>query len=69
MQDKTEWKLKGQALLFSLLLTDQFSSITEKISEATGMLAEKEKLSYESNFTKDSNLLAYFNMANGAVIC
>lgn len=63
-----EWELKGQVLLFTLLLTDQFSVITE-ISEATGMLARKEKLSHEGIFTNDSNLLAYFNTVNGAGIC
>ena len=56
-------------LLFTLLLTHQFSVIMEKISEATGKPAGKEKLPYEGIFTEDSNLLASFNMANGAVVC
>ena len=39
-----------------------------KIHEATGMPAGKQKLQYEGIFIKDSNSLAYYNMANGAVI-
>lgn len=68
MQDKTEWKLNGQVLVFTLPLTDQVSVIKVKIHEATGMPAGKQKLQYEGIFIKDSNSLAYYNMANGAVI-
>uniref|UniRef100_A0A672TGP4 Splicing factor 3A subunit 1 n=1 Tax=Sinocyclocheilus grahami TaxID=75366 RepID=A0A672TGP4_SINGR len=68
MQDKTEWKLSGQVLNFSLPLTDQVSVIKVKIHEATGMPAGKQKLQYEGIFIKDSNSLAYYNMNNGSVI-
>nr|KAF6465831.1 hypothetical protein HJG63_011218 [Rousettus aegyptiacus] len=68
MQDKTEWKLNGQVLVFTLPLTDQVSVIKVKIHEATGMPAGKQKLQYEGIFIKDSNSLAYYNMANGAII-
>ncbi|KAK7834385.1 hypothetical protein U0070_017571, partial [Myodes glareolus] len=68
MQDKTEWKLNGQGLVFTLPLTDQVSVIKVKIHEATGMPAGKQKLQYEGIFIKDSNSLAYYNMASGAVI-
>ncbi|XP_042636207.1 splicing factor 3A subunit 1-like [Orycteropus afer afer] len=68
VQDKTEWKLNGQVLVFTLPLTDQVSVIKVKIHEATGMPAGKQKLQYEGIFIKNSNSLAYHNMANGAII-
>uniref|UniRef100_G3PDT7 Splicing factor 3A subunit 1 n=1 Tax=Gasterosteus aculeatus aculeatus TaxID=481459 RepID=G3PDT7_GASAC len=68
MQDKTEWKLNGQVLNFTVPLTDQVSVIKVKIHEATGMPAGKQKLQFEGIFIKDSNSLAYYNMSNGAVI-
>ncbi|XP_075425016.1 splicing factor 3A subunit 1 isoform X2 [Ascaphus truei] len=68
MQDKTEWKLGGQVLAFTLPLSDQVSVIKVKIHEATGMPAGKQKLQYEGIFIKDSNSLAFYNMLNGATI-
>ncbi|XP_028680173.1 splicing factor 3A subunit 1 [Erpetoichthys calabaricus] len=68
MQDKTEWKLNGQVLNFTLPLTDQVSVIKVKIHEATGMPAGKQKLQYEGIFIKDSNSLAYYNMNSGSII-
>ncbi|KAK0152110.1 Splicing factor 3A subunit 1 [Merluccius polli] len=68
MQDKTEWKLSGQVLNFTVPLTDQVSVIKVKIHEATGMPAGKQKLQFEGIFIKDSNSLAYYNMTNGAII-
>uniref|UniRef100_A0A087YFQ4 Splicing factor 3a, subunit 1 n=1 Tax=Poecilia formosa TaxID=48698 RepID=A0A087YFQ4_POEFO len=68
MQDKTEWKLNGQVLNFTVPLTDQVSVIKVKIHEATGMPAGKQKLQYEGIFIKDSNSLAYYNMTNGSII-
>ncbi|XP_033828207.1 splicing factor 3A subunit 1 [Periophthalmus magnuspinnatus] len=68
MQDKTEWKLNGQVLNFTVHLTDQVSVIKVKIHEATGMPAGKQKLQYEGIFIKDSNSLAYYNMVSGSVI-
>ncbi|XP_060737607.1 splicing factor 3A subunit 1 [Tachysurus vachellii] len=68
MQDKTEWKLSGQVLNFTLPLTDQVSVIKVKIHEATGMPAGKQKLQFEGIFIKDSNSLAYYNMNNGSLI-
>ncbi|NXD73681.1 SF3A1 factor, partial [Eolophus roseicapillus] len=65
MQDKTEWKLNGQVLLFA---SPQVSVIKVKIHEATGMPAGKQKLQYEGIFIKDSNSLAYYNMTSGSLI-
>ncbi|XP_019717341.1 splicing factor 3A subunit 1 isoform X2 [Hippocampus comes] len=68
MQDKTEWKLNGQVLNFTVPLTDQVSVIKVKIHEATGMPAGKQKLQYEGIFIKDSNSMAYYNMSTGSII-
>uniref|UniRef100_A0A8C6P0R4 Splicing factor 3a, subunit 1 n=1 Tax=Nothobranchius furzeri TaxID=105023 RepID=A0A8C6P0R4_NOTFU len=68
MQDKTEWKLNGQVLNFTVPLSDQVSVIKVKIHEATGMPAGKQKLQFEGIFIKDSNSLAYYNMTNGSII-
>ncbi|XP_069789495.1 splicing factor 3A subunit 1 [Narcine bancroftii] len=68
MQDKSEWKLNGQVLVFTLPLTDQVSVVKVKIHEATGMPAGKQKLQYEGIFIKDSNSLAYYNVTSGSVI-
>ncbi|XP_037114379.1 splicing factor 3A subunit 1 [Syngnathus acus] len=68
MQDKTEWKLSGQVLNFTVPLTDQVSVIKMKIHEATGMPAGKQKLQYEGIFIKDSNSMAYYNMTTGSII-
>ncbi|XP_061907122.1 splicing factor 3A subunit 1 [Entelurus aequoreus] len=68
MQDKSEWKLNGQVLNFTVPLVDQVSVIKVKIHEATGMPAGKQKLQFEGIFIKDSNSLAYYNMNNGAII-
>eukprot|EP00062_Callorhinchus_milii_P016718 gi/632968315/ref/XP_007900459.1/ PREDICTED: splicing factor 3A subunit 1 [Callorhinchus milii] len=68
MQDKSEWKLNGQVLTFTIPLTDQVSVIKVKIHEATGMPAGKQKLQYEGIFIKDSNSLAYYNVIGGSVI-
>ncbi|XP_077416679.1 splicing factor 3A subunit 1 [Vanacampus margaritifer] len=68
MLDKTEWKLSGQVLNFTVPLSDQVSVIKMKIHEATGMPAGKQKLQYEGIFIKDSNSLAYYNMNTGSII-
>uniref|UniRef100_UPI00358F1148 splicing factor 3A subunit 1-like n=1 Tax=Myxine glutinosa TaxID=7769 RepID=UPI00358F1148 len=68
MQDKSEWKLGGQTLTFTLPLTDQVSVIKAKIHETTGMPAGKQKLQYEGIFIKDSNSLAFYNMNQGSVV-
>lgn len=39
MQDKTEWKMNEQGLVFTLPFTDQVSIIKVKIHEAMGMLS------------------------------
>jgi len=68
LPEKTEWKLQGQMLTFSLPLTDEVSVIKAKIHESTGMPAGKQKLQLEGLFIKDSNSLAHYNMVNGALV-
>lgn len=55
MQDKTEWKLNEQVLVFTLPLSDQCSVIQVKIHEATGTPARKQNLQDEGICIKDSN--------------
>lgn len=66
--DKSEWKLNGQVLNFTLPLTDSVSVIKAKLNESLNMPAGKQKLQYEGIFVKDSNTLAYYNLPHGAVI-
>lgn len=68
MQDKMEWKLNGQVLVFIFLFMDQVFVIKVKIYEVIGMFVGKQKLQYEGIFIKDFNLLVYYNMVNGVVI-
>lgn len=45
--DKSEWKLNGQTIAFSLSLTDNVSNLKAKIQDETGMPPAKQKISYE----------------------
>ncbi|XP_054745845.1 splicing factor 3A subunit 1 [Anastrepha obliqua] len=66
--DKSEWKLNGQTIAFSLSLTDIVSNLKAKIQDETGMPPAKQKISYEGMFFKDSNTMAYYNLLSGATI-
>nr|KAG5685972.1 hypothetical protein BaRGS_017411 [Batillaria attramentaria] len=66
--DKPEWNLNGQTLDFTLPLTDTISVLKAKLNEMLTMPAGKQKLQYEGIFVKDSNTLAFYNMANGATV-
>lgn len=68
MADKAEWKLKGQIINIILPLRDTVSVIKAKVHEATGMPPGKQKLQWDGLFFKDSNSLAYYNIAPGTVI-
>lgn len=48
--DKSEWKLNGQTIAVSLLLTDPVTLLKSKIQEETGMPPAKQKISYEVIF-------------------
>ncbi|XP_017470351.1 PREDICTED: splicing factor 3A subunit 1 isoform X2 [Rhagoletis zephyria] len=45
--DKSEWKLNGQTIAFSLSLSDTVSNLKAKIQDDTGMPPAKQKISYE----------------------
>lgn len=68
MAEKAEWKLNGQTLNITLQLSDTVATMKALIHEQTGMPPGKQKLQYEGMFFKDSNTLAYYNLASGNVI-
>ncbi|XP_011454449.3 splicing factor 3A subunit 1 [Magallana gigas] len=68
VEDKPEWNLKGQTVSFTLPLTDTISVMKAKLNESLGIPAGKQKLQYEGIFVKDSNSLAYYNVAEGGTI-
>ncbi|XP_054265031.1 splicing factor 3A subunit 1 isoform X2 [Macrosteles quadrilineatus] len=68
MPDKAEWKLKGQMLTMTLPLRDSVSVIKAKIHEATSLPPGKQKLHWEGLFFKDSNSLAFYNIAPSTII-
>lgn len=68
MSDKSEWKMHGQTLSFTLPLKDMVSVIKAKIHEQVGLPPGKQKLQFGNTFLKDSNTLAYFNIGPGSVL-
>nr|XP_024218381.1 splicing factor 3A subunit 1 [Halyomorpha halys] len=68
LADKPEWKLNGQALTFTLPLTDTIASVKANISETIGMPAAKQKLQCDGIFYKDSNSLAFYNISPNTVV-
>uniref|UniRef100_A0A1B6EMQ9 Splicing factor 3A subunit 1 n=1 Tax=Cuerna arida TaxID=1464854 RepID=A0A1B6EMQ9_9HEMI len=66
--EKSEWKLKGQMLTITLPLRDSVSVIKAKIHEATQVPPGKQKLHWEGLFFKDSNSLAFYNVAPSTVL-
>lgn len=68
MSEKVEWKLNGQTLNITLQGGDTVATMKALIHEQTGMPPGKQKLQYEGMFFKDSNTLAYYNLASGTAI-
>ncbi|CAG9857484.1 unnamed protein product [Phyllotreta striolata] len=68
MPEKSEWRLKGQMVSWTLALTESVSNLKAKIQEETNMPPAKQKLFFDGMFFKDSNTLAYYNVTQGAVI-
>ncbi|XP_067623072.1 splicing factor 3A subunit 1 [Eurosta solidaginis] len=66
--DKSEWKLNGQTVAFSLSLLDTVATLKTKIQDETGMPPAKQKISYEGMFFKDTNSMAFYNLLSGATI-
>lgn len=68
VSEKSDWKLNGQTLNFSLDIKETFSAIKTRIQESTGLPPGKQKLQYEGMFVKDTNSLAFYNITNGSSI-
>ncbi|KAF0292982.1 Splicing factor 3A subunit 1 [Amphibalanus amphitrite] len=66
--DKPEWRLSGQALSLTMPLTELVSVVKARLHDETGLPPGKQKLLGEGIFFKDSNTLAYYNVANGSTI-
>ncbi|KAL3277112.1 hypothetical protein HHI36_012470 [Cryptolaemus montrouzieri] len=66
--EKSEWKLSGQVMALTLPLSESVANLKVKIQEETGMPPAKQKLFHDGMFFKDSNTLAYYNIAPGSVI-
>ncbi|XP_030749442.1 splicing factor 3A subunit 1-like [Sitophilus oryzae] len=68
MPEKSEWKLSGQVLNFTLPLGESVANLKAKIQEEISMPPAKQKLFFDGMFFKDSNTLAYYNITPAAVI-
>ncbi|XP_018321307.1 splicing factor 3A subunit 1 [Agrilus planipennis] len=68
MPEKSEWKLAGQVLSFTLALSESVANLKQKIQDDVGMPPAKQKLFYDGMFFKDSNTLGYYNLVTGASI-
>jgi splicing factor 3A subunit 1 len=68
LSDKPEWNLKGQILDVTMTLSEQVSALKAKIHQETGLPPSKQKLQYDTNFLKDSNTLASYNISPSSCI-
>ncbi|KAJ8955651.1 hypothetical protein NQ314_006860 [Rhamnusium bicolor] len=68
MPEKSEWKLTGQMLSFTLPLSESVGNLKAKLQEETNMAPAKQKLFFDGMFFKDSNTLAYYNITPGSVV-
>ncbi|XP_066246637.1 splicing factor 3A subunit 1 [Euwallacea similis] len=68
MPEKSEWKLNGQMLSYTLPLTESVANLKAKIQEELSMPPAKQKLFFDGMFFKDQNTLGYYNITGGAVI-
>lgn len=68
LTDKPEWKCTGQAVTFTLPLTENIANLKQKIEHEVGMPPGKQKLQWESIFLKDGNTLAFYNVSPGTVL-
>ncbi|KAF5273036.1 hypothetical protein FQR65_LT04778 [Abscondita terminalis] len=66
--EKSEWKLAGQVLTFTMPLAETVANLKAKIQDDTAMPPAKQKLFYDGMFFKDNNTLAYYNITTGALI-
>lgn len=68
MPEKSEWKLTGQLLSFTLPLSETVGNLKIKLQEETNMPPAKQKLFFDGMFFKDSNTLAYYNITPGTLV-
>ncbi|KAJ8910455.1 hypothetical protein NQ315_008867 [Exocentrus adspersus] len=68
MPEKSEWKLTGQLLSFTLPMSETVGNLKMKLQEETNMPPAKQKLFFDGMFFKDSNTLAYYNITPGSLI-
>lgn len=68
MPEKSEWRLNGQMLNYTLPLNENVANIKAKIQDDTGMPPAKQKLFFDGMFFKDSNTLAYYNIVPGTML-
>ncbi|XP_050303574.1 splicing factor 3A subunit 1 [Anthonomus grandis grandis] len=68
MPEKSEWKLTGQMLMFTLPLSESVGNLKAKIQEEISMPPAKQKLFFDGMFFKDQNTLAYYNITSSAVV-
>ncbi|GBP52508.1 Splicing factor 3A subunit 1 [Eumeta japonica] len=68
LPERGEWRLDGRVVSFLLPLSTPVAELKNQLHRATNMPQAKQKLHYEGLFFKDTNSLAYYNVAPGAVI-
>jgi splicing factor 3A subunit 1 len=65
MPNTTDYALNEKhSFTVSLDITSQVTALKSLIAERTEVPPSKQKLVYENHFIKDTNSLAYYNMAN-----
>ncbi|XP_056642343.1 splicing factor 3A subunit 1 [Diorhabda sublineata] len=68
MPEKTEWRLTGKMVSWTLSLAETVANLKAKLQEETNMPPAKQKLFFDGMFFKDSNTLAYYNVTPGSII-
>ncbi|XP_050506263.1 splicing factor 3A subunit 1 isoform X2 [Diabrotica virgifera virgifera] len=68
MPEKSEWKLTGKMISWTVPLAESVANLKAKLQEETNMPPAKQKLFFDGMFFKDSNSLAYYNVTTGSII-
>ncbi|XP_041988896.1 splicing factor 3A subunit 1 isoform X2 [Aricia agestis] len=66
--ERSEWRLDGRALPLQVSLASTVGELKSMLQRSTNMPTAKQKLHYEGLFFKDTNTLAYYNVAPGSSI-
>jgi splicing factor 3A subunit 1 len=71
-EGKSEWKLNGQTLTINVNLTDNITTLKERVKDETGLPVNKQKLKVATAnnlaITKDQQNFAFYNIIDQAVI-